>query len=163
MPLIQSLIIEKNGWLSLEEFTDIITIAEMTPGPVAINSATFVGIKIAGVLGAITSTIGFILPSFIIVLILAFFYYKYKNLEYVKGVLFYLKPGIVSIIASAGLSILLLAILLDTSSGFSISNIDYINLLIFLLGFILLRKLDLNPVVIILGSGVLGLLLSIVI
>ena len=63
MPLIQSQVVTRYGWLSMNEFTDLITIAEMTPGPIAVNSATFVGIRIAGVVGAIIATFGCILPS----------------------------------------------------------------------------------------------------
>ena len=71
MPLIQNEEVVRHGWLGLSEFTDLITISQMTPGPIAINSATFVGIKIAGVPGAIVATIGCILPSCIIVTIIA--------------------------------------------------------------------------------------------
>ena len=71
MPLIQSQVVQGHGWLTMSEFTDLITIAEMTPGPIAVNSATFVGIRIAGVPGAMVATFGCILPSCIIVSILA--------------------------------------------------------------------------------------------
>ena len=63
MPLIQSEVVTRHGWLGMSEFTDLITISQMTPGPIAINSATFVGIKIAGVPGAVIATLGCILPS----------------------------------------------------------------------------------------------------
>ena len=71
MPLIQNQVVDLHQWLSLTEFTDLITIAEMTPGPIAINAATFVGIKVAGFSGAIIATIGCIFPSCVIVSILA--------------------------------------------------------------------------------------------
>ena len=74
MPLIQSQVVQGHGWLTMSEFTDLITIAEMTPGPIAVNSATFVGIRIAGVPGAMVATFGCILPSCIIVSILAMIY-----------------------------------------------------------------------------------------
>ena len=67
MPLIQSQVVAKHGWLTMGEFTDLITIAEMTPGPIAVNSATFVGIRIGGIPGAVVATAGCILPSLIIV------------------------------------------------------------------------------------------------
>lgn len=63
MPLIQGQVVQGHGWLSMSEFTDLITISQMTPGPIAVNSATFVGIKIAGVPGALAATFGCILPS----------------------------------------------------------------------------------------------------
>ena len=62
IPLIQGQIVDQHGWLSMAEFTDLITISQMTPGPIAINSATFVGIKIAGLPGAAVATLGCILP-----------------------------------------------------------------------------------------------------
>ena len=81
MPLIQSEVVTGYGWLTMSEFTDLITIAEMTPGPIAVNSATFVGIRIAGIPGAAAATFGCIFPSCIIVSLLAFVYYKYKNVS----------------------------------------------------------------------------------
>ena len=87
MPLIQNLVVEGKGWLTMAEFADLTTIAEMTPGPIAVNSATFVGQKMAGLPGAIVCTLGCILPSLFIVLTLAYFYTKYRNLETVKRVL----------------------------------------------------------------------------
>ena len=84
IPLIQNQIVDIHGLMSLQEFTDLITIAEMTPGPISINSATFVGTRLAGLPGAIICTLGCILPSFFICLALAYFYYKYRQLDGVK-------------------------------------------------------------------------------
>ena len=67
MPLIQDQVVTRYGWLSMAEFTDLITISQMTPGPIAVNSATFVGIRIAGIPGALVATFGCILPSCILV------------------------------------------------------------------------------------------------
>lgn len=72
MPLIQEQVVNQNGWLSVAEFTDLVTISQMTPGPIAVNSATFVGIKIAGLPGALAATLGCILPSCVIVTGLAY-------------------------------------------------------------------------------------------
>ena len=87
MPLIQSEAVIKNSWLTMSEFTDLITIAEMTPGPIAVNSATFVGIRIAGFAGACIATFGCIFPSCIIVSVLSYIYYKYKNMTVIQSVL----------------------------------------------------------------------------
>jgi hypothetical protein len=73
MPLIKQQVITAHHWLSVSEFTDLISISQMTPGPIAVNSATFVGIKIAGIPGAICATIGCVLPSCIIVGIISYF------------------------------------------------------------------------------------------
>lgn len=106
MPLIQGQVVTLHGWLTMSEFTDLITISQMTPGPIAVNSATFVGMKIAGIPGAVVATAGCILPSCIIVTILARLYLKYRNLDLLQGVLKSLRPAVVAMIASAGILIL---------------------------------------------------------
>ena len=87
MPLIQGQVVTLHQWLSMEEFTDLITISQMTPGPIAVNSATFVGIKIAGIPGAVVATFGCILPSCVIVTLLAKLYLKYRNMGMLQGIL----------------------------------------------------------------------------
>lgn len=156
LPLIQNQVVDLYNWLSLTEFTDLITIAEMTPGPIAINSATFVGIKIAGIPGAIIATMGCVLPSCVIVSFLAWLYFKYKGLAVIQGVLSGLRPAVVALIASAGLSILILAIWGE--NGFSINpeSINFIALTLFAITVFILRKWKLNPIFVMIGSGVIG-------
>ena len=101
MPLIQAQIVTNHSWLSMSEFTDLVTIAEMTPGPIAVNSATFVGTKIGGVLGALVATAGCILPACILVTLIARLYLKYRNLAVLQSVLGSLRPAVVAMIASA--------------------------------------------------------------
>ena len=109
VPLIQSQIVDQHAWLAMSEFTDLITISQMTPGPIAINAATFVGIKIAGIPGALAATFGCILPSCIIVTLIARLYLKYRSLDLLQGVLASLRPAVVAMIAAAGISILISA------------------------------------------------------
>ena len=109
MPLIQGQVVTGHHWLSMSEFTDLITISQMTPGPIAVNSATFVGIKIAGIPGALAATFGCILPSCIIVTVIAKLYLKYRSMEVLQGVLGSLRPAVVAMIAAAGISILITA------------------------------------------------------
>lgn len=85
MPLIQGQVVNGHQWLTMAEFTDLITISQMTPGPIAVNSATFVGTKIAGVPGALAATFGCILPSCIIVTLIAKLYLKYRNMALLQG------------------------------------------------------------------------------
>ena len=92
MPLIQDQVVTAHGWLSMPEFTDLITISQMTPGPIAINSATFVGMKIAGVPGAIAATVGCVFPSCVIVTLLARLYLKYRDMSLLQGILGSLRP-----------------------------------------------------------------------
>ena len=95
--------------MTAPEFTDLITISQMTPGPIAVNSATFVGIRIAGIPGAVAATAGCVLPSCIIIFILAGLYLRYRNGCLLNGALTALRPAVVDMIASAGLSVLLTA------------------------------------------------------
>lgn len=148
IPLIQEQVVYKNHWLSLGEFTDLITIAEMTPGPIAVNASTFVGIRTHGVLGAIVATTGCILPACIIVSLLAWLYFKYEKLPYLQGILSGIRPVIIALIGTAGVSIFKLAVF---EKGFNL-----IGLLLIILGVGLLKKYRLNPINIMLGSGVIG-------
>ena len=109
MPLIREQVVSCHGWLDMGEFTNLITISQMTPGPIAINSATFVGTKIAGIPGAVVSTLGCILPSCILVTLLAWLYLKYQKMDLLQEVLKSLRPAVVAMIASAGVSILVSA------------------------------------------------------
>lgn len=157
LPLIQNQVVTVHGWLTMSEFADVITISQMTPGPIAINAATFVGIRVGGIFGAIIATIGCVLPSCVIVLFLAFVYYKYRGLTTVQGVLNGLRPAVISLIASAGLSLMILALWNGKDS--IIENFDYISLVIFIISFLLLRKFKVNPIIVMLGGGILGLCL----
>lgn len=156
IPLIQYQVVELHGWLTMTEFTDLITIAEMTPGPIGINSATFVGMHIAGMPGALVATLGCILPACFIVSFLAWLYYKYKNLNVIQGVLAGLRPAVVALIASAGLTIFIFAIWGQTGVTWSVDAINWISLGLFTAGFVVLRKWKLNPIYVMLGSGVVG-------
>ena len=161
MPLIQSQVVQGHGWLTMNEFTDLITIAEMTPGPIAVNSATFVGIRIAGIPGAIISTFGCILPSLIIVSLLAFIYHKYKNVSALQHVLACLRPAVVALIAAAGLNILQTVLFAGQAMGFDTLNI--IGGILFLVAFFLLRKLKWNPILVMVLCGVSGLALNLLV
>ena len=106
MPMIQAKAVEHYHWLTMGEFTDLMTIAEMTPGPITVNSATFVGIRMAGIPGALVATMGCILPSLIIVSLLSWLYEKYRSMDAMQAVLACLRPAVVALIASAALTIL---------------------------------------------------------
>ena len=128
MPLIQSQVVEQHGWLTMQEFTDLITIAEMTPGPIAVNSATFVGLRIAQVPGAIIATLGCITPALFFVSLLSYIYRKYKDISLLQSVLACLRPVIVALIFGS-----------------------------FASAFFVLRKLKWNPILTMCLCGVAGL------
>ncbi len=159
MPLIQDQVVTIHGWLSMSEFTDLVTISQMTPGPIAINSATFVGIKIAGLPGAAVATLGCILPSCIIVTLIARLYFKYRNMEIMDGVLNSLRPAVVAMIAAAGIDILVPA-LWEEGSEIVLANTDWVMAAIFVVCVILLRKFRMNPVWVMLLAGVMNVAVS---
>lgn len=110
LPLIQHQVVDLHGWLTMTQFADITAIAEMTPGPIAINAATFVGTQTAGLAGAVIATMGCVFPSCVIVLILARVYYRHQRAAVIQGILGGLRPAVVAMIASAGLSLVILAL-----------------------------------------------------
>lgn len=159
IPLIQEQIVNIYGLMTLEEFSDLITVAEMTPGPISINSATFVGMRLAGIPGVLICSIGCIIPSFCICLTLAHFYYKYRTVSGVQVVLGSLRPAVVALIASAGASILMLGLFQAELQEVVLSNIRYVELGIFVVALVILRKFKVSAISIILGSGVVGTLI----
>ncbi len=151
LPLIQQQVVTINNWMSMSDFTDLIAIAEMTPGPIAVNSATFVGINLFGIKGAIVATLGCILPSIIFVSILGYLYNKYKNHYLLEGVLAGLRPAVVAMILKAGLAIFILAIF-----GLNFRDINIVGLIIFLFAFYFIYIKKVNPIIILLISGLVG-------
>ena len=140
LPLIQNQVVQIHGWLNMGEFADVITISQMTPGPIAINAATF----------------GCILPSFLIVLLFAYLYKKYKDLHYVQGVLCNLQPAVIGMIAAAGISIIAHALWSGELSDFSLTALDWVAIGIMSVCIFLLRRFKLNPIFVMLGAGVAG-------
>lgn len=157
LPLIENNIVETNKWLTIAEYADLLAISQMTPGPIGINAATFVGNKVGGLLGGIVATAGCIMPSFIIVLILAVIYYKYKSLRVMQGVLKALRPTTTALIATAAVSIITLSIW--GGKHVSFTTIDYKGLIIFIIALAVIFLTRLKSVYIMLGSGLLGLLM----
>ena len=154
MPIIQSEVVDTYNWLTVEEFTDLITISQMTPGPIAINSATFVGIRIGGVVGAAVATLGCILPSTILLIFLAWMYKKYKKLNMIQSILSVLRPAVVVMIAISGIKILESAFGIN---GFSMENFKIHMLAIFIICMVLLLKYNKNPIFVMVLAGLLNL------
>lgn len=154
LPLIQEEIVQNRGWITIQEFSDLLTISQMTPGPIAINAATFVGAKVAGFPGAVVATLGSITPALIIVLTLAYLYYKYKNLTAVQSVLNSLHPSIVAFIASAGVTLVLAATFPEDLTG----RVDMFAVVVMVIGVYILRKYKIDPIKYMLFSGILGVL-----
>lgn len=160
LPIIQQEVVTANSWLNLSEFNDLITISQMTPGPIAINSATFVGVRVAGLMGGLVATLGCVTPSAIIVGILAFFYKKYKDLDSISNVLYFLRPAIISMILIAGVDILMTA-LFDTGA-INIVNLDLRMLALFIFSLLIMLKKDIDPIKLMLASGAFYLLINMI-
>lgn len=149
-----------NNWLTESEFLNFVGIAESTPGPIAVNMATFVGSSQAGVLGGLVATIGVVLPSFIIILIIASIFKNLLKYEIVKSILDYIKPAIVGLIIGTGL-----LLFINTISIFGPKEFDYKKIII--LGIIILISLlckiifkkKISPILLIILSGILGIIL----
>ncbi|MBR1511344.1 MAG: chromate transporter [Acidaminococcaceae bacterium] len=157
MPLIQAEVIDKHAWLTMNEFVDIFTLSQMTPGPIGINAATFVGSKVAGIPGSLAATAGFVFPSVFIVLFLGYLYYKYGDVAAVRGILNGLRPTVVALIGSAGVNFILLAFWDKEKLPIDVGQTDLIAVLIFVLALVAQKK-KLGTIKLLASSGVAGLL-----
>ena len=158
VPLIEAQIVSNRAWLRMTEFANLVTIAEMTPGPIAVNAATFVGTKIAGIPGALAATFGCVLPSCVLVTLLAKLYLKYRSLSAFQTVLSTLRPAVVAMIASAGVLIVKDAFWAD--GEILLSQTNFAMAAIFALCFVLLRKTKLSPILVMVLAGLANLMLS---
>jgi chromate transporter len=160
LPLIESIIVDQNGWLTIAEFTDLITISQMTPGPIAINSATFVGLSIGGFWGAIAATLGNVAPSIVLVTLIAWLYMKYNTLDTLQNVLKALRPAVIAMIATAGVSLVITAIWGE--GAILLSNMNIVAIVLFGFSLFLLLKYKLSPILVMVLAGVLNVVWALV-
>ena len=156
LPLIQETVLA-NGWLSREQLMDFIAVSESTPGPFAVNISTYIGSRMAGVPGAFCATLGVVLPSFLIILLVAGCYNRFKENRIVKGCMEGLRPAVVGLIGAAVISVGRSAF--DFSSLLQKKNLFCLG--IFFIAAVMSRK-KIHPVFIICVSGVLGILAGMV-
>lgn len=155
LPLIQEQV-KNHGWISNQELVNFIAVSESTPGPFAINISTYIGMETGNLLGAFCVTFGVVLPSFIIILIVARFYLKFKNSSIVSGCMSGLKPAVIGLIGAAVISVGVTVFFPDGVRFSRFYNIDiYISLIIFVLMMILGLKKK-HPIFIICISAVIG-------
>lgn len=147
LPLIRKEIIEVHGWLTVKEFIDILAVVEMTPGPVAVNSATFLGYKVSGIWGSIAATAGVILPSIVIILIIAHFLSKFRESPYVDYAFRGIRPVVLGLVTSAAFTVAQDAI------------IDIKSLVIGIVLFYLVSFRDMHPIIAIILAGVAGVII----
>ena len=151
LPLIQFELVEHYGWITSAEFTNMVAVSQMTPGPIGINCATYAGYLASGnILGSFIATIAVVLPSFIIMLLIARFITKFKNNKYVDGAMQGLRPAVVGLIAAATL-------LLMTEENFGKNYTDYVSWIIFAAAFVSTKWLKIHPILMIVVAAILGL------
>lgn len=149
LPLIQHEVVNKHHWLTITQFTDIIAISQVTPGPIAINSATYIGYTATGnIYGSILATLGVCLPPTIIMLIMCKFYISFKHNQMVEGMFMGIRPVVIGLMASA-------AVMLMNKESF----IDYSSYLIFGISFLVCYYTRLNAILLILGAAAIGCLI----
>ncbi|QGH35794.1 chromate transporter [Gracilibacillus salitolerans] len=153
IPVIE-LEVSQHGWMTTQEFTDVIAVAGMSPGPIATNSAIFVGYQTAGLSGAIVSALGMVIPSLLIILIIATFFFKFNELHIVKSAFYGLRPIITGLIIYAALNFAITNNVIGEISWHTFSL-----LVIFLLSFFALMKLRMHPIFVIALAGVYGIVL----
>ena len=144
LSFIQREIVEANGWISPEQFVDIVAIAEMTPGPIAVNSATFVGYNMFGVWGGIMCTLCTIAIPVTLSLIVSFYFSKFKGNKYLQNALAGIRPAVIGLIAASCLSVA------------EISITSLYSLLFFGIALLLVWKFKVNPIITLIICGALG-------
>lgn len=152
---------ERTNWYSVDFITDMIAISESTPGPIGINMATYVGLNVGGLAGSIIATVGEIIPSIIIVILISRFFDKYKGNKSIKYAFYGIRPTVTALIATVGIEILFIT--LTRTSLLSINgllNVDLVKLVLFIVIFYLIRKYNKHPIFYIFISGLFGILLK---
>lgn len=157
LSLIQGEVVTRYGWLSAQEFTDIIAISQVTPGPIGINSATYVGYAATGsVWGSVIATFAVVLPSFILMLLISKFLLKYQKNPVVESIFSGLRPAIIGLLAAA-------ALVLMNKENFGSPTDDLysfiISIVLFIAAFVGTRKFRINPILMIVACGIAGLIL----
>ncbi len=147
LPLIKKEIIEVHGWLTTAEFIDILAVSEMTPGPIAINSATYLGYKVSGVLGSIVATFAVVLPSFIIMSLIIHFINKFKDSPYMDWFFKGIRPVVFGLILSAAVTVGMDAFI----------DLKSVALSLVIFGLVNFKKL--NPILAIVLAGICGVVI----
>ncbi|NLJ38032.1 MAG: chromate transporter [Candidatus Atribacteria bacterium] len=145
LPLIQKEIVDTYQWLTTTQFLDLVTISELTPGPIAINSATFVGYRVGGIFGAFIATGSFCLPSVIFILFISKFLSLFEGNEKVQKIMKGLRPSVIALMSLAGFSI--------AQNGI----MDWFAVVLCVLSFILVWRKMIDPIFMLILAGFAGI------
>lgn len=157
MPFLEEEVVNTRGWLTAEEFVDFVAISESTPGPFAVNISTYVGSQMGGFFGAVCSTLGLVLPSFVIIILIARFYDRFRSSNLVKGIMTGLKPVSIGLVTAAVISIGSVVFFPNGLSFSTIITYNFITSLGICIAMTVLCFKKLHPIFIILISGALGI------
>lgn len=147
LPLLEKELVEKHQWIGTADFIDILAISEMTPGPIAINSATFLGYNVSGVLGAMVATFAVVLPSFIIITLIYKSMNKFKSSPYVNWIFRGIRPVVLGLIGAAAITV----------GKTSFVDIKGVFIAIFMFYLVSFKKI--HPILGIILAGILGIIL----
>lgn len=145
IPLIQEEVVTNRKWMSTEEFMDMFAVIQSAPGPIAVNSAVFIGYKIAKVKGSIAATLGAVIPSFSIILVIAIFFREFRDFSFVEGVFKGIRPAVVALIAAAVYK-------LSKSTDF-----NKVTIALFTITLISIVLLGIHPILLIIASAIVGI------
>ena len=152
--IIENNCVEKKQWITHDEMMDVTVIAESTPGPLVVNAATFIGMQLGGLPGAVISTFAAVLPGFLIALGLSLLYLRYRTISPIQGAMDGLRPVIVALIFVGGFKVTKNALF---SGGFlALGRLDWFAAGLFAVSFLILRKWKPSPVAVILAGGAAG-------
>lgn len=160
IPLIEEQMVTNTGWMSFAEFSDLVAIDELTPGPIIVNSSTFIGMKLAGVPGALAATVACVIPGMILALTLIWLYTKYKEIPVISEMIRTLKCMSVALIFSVLLKMFMNAVFPE---GISVTGIDYLSLIMVIVSFFVLKRYKMNPLLVMLMCGAVNLIASLLI
>jgi chromate transporter len=152
LSLIHSEVVVSHQWLTNSEFSDIVAISQMTPGPIAINSATYIGYEVAGFWGSVVATVAVSLPALTLMLLITIFFLRLRDNRYVKGIVAGMRPVVIGMIASAAL------LLIFPTSSEGASFIDGWSWAIFVATLVASAR-KVNPILLIVISGLVGIIL----
>ena len=150
---------DRTGWFTHTQLADMIAISESTPGPIGVNMATYVGYEMSGIPGSIFTTLGFVAPSIIIIIIVSLFLQKFRENRYVESAFYGLRPASTAMVAAAGLSVVAITLLNTGATGLAIVNWKALALAAVILALTRWVKptKGLHPIVFILASAVVGI------
>lgn len=161
IPFLQKIVVEHYGWITSADLLDIIAIAESTPGAIGVNAATFVGYKVAGLIGSLITVVGLVTPSIVIIIIIAHYFKKFREQSLVKAGFYGIRPVVAGLIGAAGFEVAKIALFnfdqyISTGSVLDLLNIKAI--IIFGVGIYAIAKWNKHPIVYIVGGAAVGIL-----